>query len=113
MCKFLDNDIFLGNLFIKLIEKKVTEIEFTKIFDYVFYVSKKLSEKVDTIVLVSKERLEYFIDKYNDSIQIRECDEKIMITNQAKILDCFKRRYESYSTDFADALNSAVENLAA
>ena len=35
MCRYLDNDVVLGNLFIKVIERELDEITFNKIYDFI------------------------------------------------------------------------------
>lgn len=108
MCKLLDNDIFLGNLFVKLIEKEKMEIEFKKIFDYVYYVSKKLNEKQDTVILVTRDKLEFFINKYCDYIHVTENEKMICIKNKELALRCFMQRYGAYVGEFEKELDEVL-----
>ena len=55
MCKYLDNDVVLGNLFIKVIERELDKITFNKIYDFIYYASLKLNVEEETYILVSRE----------------------------------------------------------
>ncbi|MCM1262001.1 MAG: hypothetical protein NC313_04700 [Butyrivibrio sp.] len=110
---FLDNDMVLGNLFIKVIEKEMNEITFEKIYDFVYYASIKLNEKENTIILVSKEGIMNFAELYKDFIQIDEEEKKIIITSKEETLICFRNRYEDNGKDFAESFDFALEQIAA
>lgn len=113
MCVFLDNDMVLGNLFIKLIEREIEEIEFEKVYDFVYYVSSKLKETDDALVLVSREGIMKFVEYYADFIEVDDKLSKIIITKKEESLSCFKIRYEEGGKEFSDSFNYAIEKLAA
>lgn len=112
MIRFLDNDVVLGNLFIKVIEREMDSITFNKIYDFVYYVSTKLNEEENTTILVSKEGILNFAEIYQDYIRIDENEEKIVITNK-EALTCFKRRYEDNGKEYAASFEYALEQIAA
>lgn len=110
---FLDNDVVLGNLFIKVIEKEMDEITFNKIYDFVYYVSLKLNEKENTTILVSKDGIMNFVEMYQDFIQIDESEEKIIITKREESLTRFRNRYEDNGKEFEASFDFALEKIAA
>lgn len=113
MCVFLDNDMVLGNLFIKLIERKIDEIAFEKLYDFVYYVSSKLNEAENVSILVSKEGIMRFVEYYEDYIKVDETQSKIIITKKEESLACFKKRYEDNGKEFSDSFDYALDQLAA
>lgn len=113
MCVFLDNDLVLGNLFIKLIEREIDEIEFDKLFDFVYYVSSKLNESENATVLVSRDGIMKFAEYYADYIEIDETFSKIIITRSEESLNCFKKRYEDNGREFSDSFEYALDRLVA
>ena len=113
MCRFLDNDVVLGNLFIKVIEKEIYEITFNKIYDFIYYVSTKLNEEENTIILVSKEGLMNFVEHYTEFIIVDENEEKIVITKKEESLKCFRNSFEDYGKKFAESFDFALEQIAA
>lgn len=113
MCRYLDNDVVLGNLFIKVIEKELKEITFEKIYDFVYYASVKLNEKENTMILVSRDGIMNFVGLYSDFIEIDEEEEKIIITKREESLVCFRNRYEDNGKDFAASFDFALEQIAA
>lgn len=113
MCIFLDNDMVLGNLFIKLIEREIEEIEFEKVYDFVYYVASKLNETDNALILVSREGIMKFVDYYADFIQVDDQASKIIITKREESLQCFKIRYEESGRKFSSSFDFALEQLAA
>lgn len=113
MGRYLDNDVALGNLFIKVIEKEISDLTFNKIYDFVYYVSSKLNEEENTIVLVSKDGILNFVEMYREYIMVDENDERIIITKKEESLKCFKRRYEDNGKEFAASFDYAIERIAA
>lgn len=110
---YLDNDMVLGNLFIKVIENKMDEITFEKIYDFIYYTSVKLNEKENTTILVSKDGIMSFAELYKDFIQIDEEEMKIIITRKEESLICFRNRYEDNGKDFAESFDFALKQIAA
>ena len=113
MCVFLDNDLVLGNLFIKLMERQIDEIDFERVFDFVYYVSTKLNETENATILVSRDGIMNFADYYADYVKIDETASKIIITRSEESLDCFKKRYEDNGREFSDSFDYAIEMIAA
>lgn len=113
MCVFLDNDMVLGNLFIKLIERQINEIAFEKLYDFVYYVSTKLNEKENTTILVSKEGIMRFVEYYEEYIKVDETQSKILITKREESYACFKKRYEDNGKEFSDSFDYALDKLVA
>ena len=113
MCLFLDNDMVLGNLFIKLIEREIEEIEFEQVYDFVYYVASKLNETDDALILVSREGIMKFAEYYADFIKVDEESSKIMITKKKESLNCFRIRYGDSGKKFSDSFDYALEQLAA
>ena len=108
---FLDNDVVLGNLFIKIIEREMKEITFDKIYDFIYYVSLKLNEKENTTILVSKEGIINFVEMYQEYIKMDELEEKIIIKNEKEILKRFRNRYEDNGKKFVDSFEYALEQI--
>ena len=113
MCIFLDNDMVLGNLFIKLIEREIDEIEFEKVYDFVYYVSSKLNETENALILVSKEGIMRFAEYYADFITVDDMLSKITITKREESLNCFRIRYEESGKEFSDSFDYALAQMAA
>ena len=110
---FLDNDVVLGNLFIKVIEREMEEITFNKIYDFIYYASLKLNEKENTIILVSKDGIINFVEMYQEYIQMDESEEKIVIKKKEESLERFRNRYEDNGRKFAESFEYALEQIAA
>lgn len=113
MCVFLDNDMVLGNLFIKLIERNIDEIAFEKLYDFIYYVSSKLNETENATVLVSRDGIMKFAEYYADYIEIDETFSKIIITRSEESLICFKKRYEDNGKEFSASFDYALNKVAA
>lgn len=110
---FLDNDLVLGNLFIKLIERQINEIEFERLFDFVYYASARLNETGNVTLLVSREGIMKFADRYAAYIMIDETASKILITRNEESLACFRKRYEENGRDFSASFDFALDQLVA
>lgn len=110
---FLDNDVVLGNFFIKVIEKEMDEITFNKIYDFIYFASLKLNEKENTTILVSREGIINFVEMYEEFIQMDETEEKIVITKRKESLERFRNRYEDNGKEFAESFDYALEQIAA
>lgn len=113
MCRYLGNDMVLGNLFIKVIEREMNEITFEKIYDFIYFSSIKLNEKENTTILVSRDGIMNFAEIYAEFIEIDESEEKIIITKSEELLICFRKRYEDNRKEFADSFDFALEQIAA
>lgn len=113
MCRYLDNDVTLGNLFIKVIEREIADLTFNKIYDFVYYVSTKLNEEENTTVLVSRDGIFNFVEMYSEYISLNENEERIIITKREESLKCFKRRYEDNGKEFAASFDYAIDCIAA
>lgn len=112
MCRYVDNDVILGNLFIKVIEQELDEITFNKIYDFVYYTSLKLNEEENTLILVSRESIMSFVECYKELICI-EKEDSIKVMKKEESIQCFKNRYEENGEEYADAFNYAMLRLAA
>lgn len=113
MCRYVDDDIVLGNLFIKVIEKEIDEITFNKIYDFIYYTSLKLNEVENTLLLVSRDKIIDFAERYREFIQVDESGETIMIRNREKSIKCFKKLYQESGEEYAAAFDYAMDRLAA
>lgn len=113
MIRFLDNDVVLGNLFIKVIERKMDSITFNKIYDFVYYASTKLNEEENTTILVSKDGILNFVEFYRDYIEIDETEEERIVIRRKEVLNFFKRRYEDYGKEYAASFEYALQQIAA
>lgn len=110
---YLDNDMVLGKLFIKVIERKMDEITFEKIYNFIHCASIELNEKENTTILVSREGIINFAELYKDFIQIDEEEKKIIITHREESLFCFQNRYEDNGKDYAESFDFALKQIAA
>ena len=113
MCRYLDNDMVLGNLFIKVIEKEMKEITFNKIYDFIYYASMKLNEEDNTTILVSKDGIMHFAELYRDFIELDADEERITIrsASESESLMCFRRRYEDNGREFAEVFDFAMSQI--
>ena len=108
MCLYLGNDIVLGNLFLKLVEKEITEIACEEIYDFLYYVSSKMNEKQNTVLLVSKEGIYNFIKMYNGFLQLKDDRKHIEITNKEGIKENFPEFYGCYVEKYRDYFLNAI-----
>lgn len=115
MCRFLDNDMVLGNLFIKVIENEMSEITFNKIYDFIYYASLKLNEEENTTILVSRDGIMHFAELYREFIILDADEEKITIKNASEdaSLVCFRRRYEDNGKEYASVFDFAMSQIVA
>lgn len=113
MCRYLDNDVVLGNLFIKVIERELDEITFNKIYDFIYYTSVELNKDEDTIILVSREGIMEFAETYAEFIKIDENTDTIKIINRQESIDCFEKRYKENGEIYEAAFNYAMNQVAA
>jgi len=113
MLRYVDNDVVLGNLFIKVIEREINEITFNKIYDFIYFTSLKLNEKEDTRILVSRDEIMNFVARYKDLIRVNEQNDSITIMKKEESVACFKIRYEENGEEYAEAFDYAMNQLAA
>lgn len=113
MCRYLDNDVVLGNLFIKVIERELDEITFNKIYDFIYFTSLELNKEEETIILVSKDGIMSFVDAYREFIEVDETTDSIRIIKKQESIICFEKRYKEIGEEYEDAFDFAMNQLAA
>lgn len=107
MCRYLDNNILIGNLLIKFLEKDIEVVSFQKIYDFLYYTSLKLNEDENAVILASKESIYNFVDQYRNLLQISENNDSIKILHIQDSLKRFRACYEKYGKAYADAFKYA------
>lgn len=113
MCRYLDNDVVLGNLFLKVIERDLEEITFNKIYDFIYYTSAKLNENEETILLVSREGIMNFVEIYAEFVEVDEDTDTIKIIKSAESAECFNKRYRENCEEYIKAFDFAINQVAA
>lgn len=113
MCRYLDGDMVLGNLFIKLLENEMEELSFDKLYDFIYYISVELNQQENTLVLVTKNEIMNFAEKYNEFVDIDEDEEKIILKKKEESKQCFINRYKKMGEGYMRIFDFAFKQMVA
>lgn len=107
---FLNNDIVIANLLIKLIEKDITNIMFFDIYNFSYFIHFYLSHNTDMteMIMVSKDDIIKFVDM-NTELEIN--GEMISIIDKEILIEKIKNNYSNNENLFEKAFDFAFSKV--
>lgn len=85
MCRYFGNDFILEKLFQKVVERKIKDLTFNKLYDILYYVSIQLNREEETLLLVTRDGILSFAEIYSDFIDVDEDSDTIKIKKKDEV----------------------------
>lgn len=109
MCRYLNTEQVIGNMFIELLKKNIREISFEKFINFEKNLDKRLREDNNTIICMSTNEIYSAVEQYNRIFNISE--EKILLRDVGEDSEISSLLEDYFKAGLPKDISDTVETL--